>query len=166
MREKAICMNGIFNKVFTGILAAQSQHPNKTFYLQPYRKEYIAHLRDNIPSIADPVTLYASVAQGDESIPQGHEKIYYTAEIVDWKDTEKLSREEHERLKGTLALQDELGGLYSPRNLIGIRNLRYYKQPFLKSELRKYSDNEPLSVNTFRGHVYVKPLLSEPAIAD
>lgn len=95
MPEVALFMNGIYSGVLETILESQLAAPEETFYLQPFTGTAIKMLRDNTPSPAAPLTLYASVT-GDLN------KVAYTAQVVGWEDKTRMTARRQEEVTQTL----------------------------------------------------------------
>jgi hypothetical protein len=83
MKTEALFLNGVYEAVLQEILAVQAELPEQIMFLQPYKGEAIAKLRDNPPSVDDPMLLLMSLT-GD--LPTVH----YRAEIVGWDDKRHL----------------------------------------------------------------------------
>ncbi len=152
MADYDLFINGIFRSVLEEILETQSVNPDHTLFLQPYKGVPIAMLRDNPPSVEDPVKLYASTSDELGSVS-------YTAEIVGWEDKTKLSQGRRAEVERSLdSLQPNEGGLYnysssgkSSLNLISIRRLVKLLNPFPVAELIKASDDKPYGIRSQPG---------------
>lgn len=147
MRAQALFINGIYRSVLEEILRTHSVNAGRTLYLQPFDGRPIVMLRDNPPTVDDPVRLYASTT--DEL-----SHVSYSAEIVGWEDKTKLSRlrtrEINESIKsfqpGEECLYDHAKTPGKPSlNLIHIRSLVRLPAPFSVANLIKISDGEPFS---------------------
>lgn len=161
MKFEALFINGVFESVLKEILLIQQYLPEHIMFLQPFSSDPITHLRDNRPSVDDPMRLFLSITT---DLPTVH----YTAEIVGWYDKRKISEEERfvfNRLIWTL--QPNEGGLYDASpvgkpsvNLIHIRRLHKLNSPYSVTNLIKTSDNEPVSPDrtTAGGWAYVHNL--------
>lgn len=159
MRDEAIFINGVYESVLEEARNVQSLLPEQILYLQPYSGGAIAHLREDPPSAADPVRLYASITT-DLS------RVHYMAEIVGWEDKRELSHEKHVLLTRIIvALQPGETGLYdaaeadSPSvNLLYIRRLQRLDEPFGVENLIKTIDGTPVSPGraTAGGWAYVE----------
>ena len=152
MREQALFINGIFNTVLDEILEIQSVTPDKTLFLQPYSGSPIVMLRDNPPTIENPITLYASTTDNLATVS-------YTADIVYWEDKTLLDKSRHDAVDETIrSFQRQEGGLYDTppeskkpcRNLLSIQRLIKLPSPFTVANLIKISDDKPLSTNHTR----------------
>lgn len=152
MREQALFINGIFNTVLDEILEIQSVTPDKTLFLQPYSRSPIVMLRDNPPTIENPVTLYASTTDNLATVS-------YTADIVCWEDKTLLDKSRPDAVDETIrSFQRQEGGLYdtSPTtgklclNLLSIQRLVKLTSPYSVANLIKISDGKPLSTNRTR----------------
>ena len=160
MPEVALFMNGIYSGVLETILESQLTAPEETFYLQPFTGTAIKMLRDNTPSPAAPLTLYASVT-GDLN------KVAYTAQVVGWEDKTRMTQRRQEEViqalrkyqPGETGYNMDEAGLYNESgtpgkpsiNLIHIRRLFKYDPPFSVSRLIKTNDGNPLADNRTRG---------------
>jgi len=163
MPEVALFMNGIYSEVLESILESQLTAPEETFYLQPFTGTAIKMLRDNTPSPAAPLTLYASVT-GDLN------KVAYTAQVVGWEDKTRMTAGRRAQVTESLrkyqpgetgynmeeaGLYDESGTPGKPSiNLIHIRRLFKYDPPFSVSRLIKTNDGNPLSDIRTRGGLW------------
>ena len=106
-------------------------------------------LRDNPPTVEDPVRLYASTT--DEL-----SQVSYSADIVGWEDKTKLSRSRTRELNKIIeAFQPGEDNLYDyaktlgkpSLNLIHIRRLIRLPAPFSVANLIKISDGKSYSTN-------------------
>jgi hypothetical protein len=160
MKQEALFINGVFDGVLEEILLVQRHLPDQIMFLQPYRTDPITHLRDDQPTVEDPMRLFLSVTNNLATVS-------YSAEIVGWDDKRKLSKEERSALSRLIwTLQPNEGGLYNESpiegkeslNLIYIRRLSELPKPFPVSRLIKTSDSAPLSTGrtTAGGFSYVK----------
>lgn len=59
MRE-SIFLNGVYESVLEEILEAQRDHPDETFYLQPYSSRKIRQLVEHASTKDNPTPLYIS----------------------------------------------------------------------------------------------------------
>jgi hypothetical protein len=129
-------------------------------FLQPYRAEAIARLRDDPPSVDDPMRLLVSLTS---DLPTVH----YTAEIVGWDDKRHLDEQKRRVLNRLIwTLQPNEGGLYDAArgeggesvNLLHVRRVRRLRTPFSVSRLVNAGDGQPVSDRrtTAGGWVYVK----------
>jgi hypothetical protein len=162
MREEAIFLNGVYRAVLEDILKVQEHLPEHIMYLQPYSEAAIVRLRDNPPTIDDPVRLYLSTT--DELATVG-----YSAEIVAW-DNKTLIPEKRRRVITRLIymLQPTEPGLYNASgdgtgqstNLLHVRRLVRLVPGFSVTRLIKTSDLTPVSPNrsTAGGWSYVQRL--------
>ena len=149
MREQTLFINGIFRTVLDEILEIQSGTPEKILFLQPYSGLPIVMLRDNPPTIEDPVRLYASTTDDLATVS-------YTADIVCWEDKTLLDSSRRDAVDRTIkCFQRREGGLYekSPTtgrpclNLLSIQRLVKLVSPCSVANLTKISDGKPLSTN-------------------
>jgi 5-methylcytosine-specific restriction protein A len=159
MKSEALFINGVYQSVLEEILLVQRLLPEHIMFLQPYSSETITHLRDDRPSVDDPMRLFLSITT---DLPTVH----YSAEIVGWNDKRELFEEAcnvFNRLIWTL--QPNEGGLYNASrvkgkpsvNLLHIRRLHEVVPPFSVTRLIKTSDNMPVSPDrsTAGGWAYV-----------
>ena len=162
MRTWALFMNGIFSSVLDEVLKNQSQAPDKTLYLQPYRGNAIAMLRDNPPTVEDPVKLYVSTTDNLATVS-------YTADIVGWEDKTKLEPARRDEVDSIIRVfQPNENGLYdlSPTpgsqslNLLSIKGLVKLTSPFSVANLINDRRLEPLPTSRSRsgGWSYVRTL--------
>lgn len=165
MKPEALFINGVFDYVLEEILRIQSVLPEQILYLQPHSSRTMTKLRNDPPTIDDPMQLFLST-----TIDLGN--VCYKAEIVGWNDKRKLPKKKHRILNEIIAaLQPIEGDLYNlsnveggeSANLLYIRRLQRLAVPFSVSKLRKSSDGEPLSTarTTAGGWSYVKQSSSE-----
>ena len=159
MRPQALFFNGNFEGNLQCIADVQSILPEQILFIQPLMNRDIAYLRDNPPSVDDPVTLYASLFSDEK-------KISYTGEIVGWEIKSEISTEKRNAIEKILnALQPKEGGLYHQgRNLLQVRRV---EQSFLESNLIKISDGKPMQYSPRPGGFsYVYPLKDTPPSAE
>ena len=148
MRTDALFINGIFVNVLDDILKTPSDTPDRVLFLQPYSHRAIVMLRNNPPTIEDPVKLYLSTS-GELAI------VSYTAEIVGWEDKTQLTPERRDEVQGIIkSFQPSEGDLSSGEkpslNLLSIRRLVRLASPFSVANLIKVSDGKPFSTNRSR----------------
>ena len=151
MGTDALFINGIFVTVLNEILKTQFAKPDRILFLQPYSHQAIVMLRDNPPTIEDPVKLYLSTS-GELAT------VSYTAEIVGWEDKTQLTSERRDEVNGIIkSLQPSEGDLYDlpsgekpSLNLLSIWRLVRLDSPFSVGNLIKVSDGKPLSTNRSR----------------
>ncbi len=160
MKSEALFINGVYESVLEEILHVQRWLPEYLMFLQPYSSRAITHLRDDPPSIDDPMRLFLSVTT---NLPTVH----HSAEIVLWDDKRTLSEEKRNVLNRLIwTLQPNEGGLYNESpvegkpsvNLLSIRRLHKLASPFSVTELTKTSDDIPVSPDrtTAGGWAYVR----------
>jgi hypothetical protein len=147
MKTDALFLNGVYEAVLEEILAVQSVLPDQIMFLQPYKSHAIVRLRDDPPSVDDPMRLLISLTT---DLPT----VRYTAEIVGWDDKRRLPGTPRHRVLNRLicTLQPNEGGLYNLSqatdgesvNLLHIRRLRALASPFSVSRLCK-TDGEAVS---------------------
>jgi hypothetical protein len=53
MKAEALFLNGVYESVLEEVLQVQGALPEHIMFLQPYRNEAIAKLRDDPPSVED-----------------------------------------------------------------------------------------------------------------
>jgi hypothetical protein len=160
MKCDAIFLNGVYESVLEEILQVQGAIPEQIMFLQPYRNEAIAKLRDDPPSVDDPVLLLMSLTT---DLPTVH----YVAEIVGWEDKRTLPEPKRRVLNRLICtLQPNEGGLYDASrtetgesvNLLHVRRVRRLSKPFSVSQLLNAGDGQPISDKrtTAGGWLYVK----------
>ncbi len=153
-------MNGVYRSVLEEILAVHRHLPDQILYMQPHGSGRITKLRDDPPTIDNPTKIWIST--GDDL-----EHVSYTVEIVGWEDKTEMSDERRELIEKIIdRLQPNEGGLYnlantpgeSSLNLLHVRRMFKFNQPFSVSRLVKISNDEPLATNRTRGggHSYVR----------
>lgn len=162
MRDEAIFLNGVYEAVLKDILKVQEALPEHIMFLQPYAKSPIVRLRDNPPSVDDPVRLYLSTT---DDLPT----VTYAAEIVGWDDKAEISEQRRRVITRLIfTLQPTENGLYdasgdgtgTSTNLLHVRRMTRLDRGFSVEKLTKTSDNTPVSSNrsTAGGWSYVRPL--------
>jgi hypothetical protein len=160
MRPEALFLNGVYEDVLKEILQIQGTLPEHIMFLQPYRGEAIARLRDEPPSVDHPMRLLISLTT---DLPTVH----YAAEIVGWNDKRHLSEPKRRVLNRLICtLQPNEGGLYDAArgentesvNLLHVRRVRRLSKPFSVSQLVNAGDTQPVSDKrtTAGGWVYIK----------
>ena len=153
-------MNGVYRSVLEEILAVHKHLPDQILYMQPHGSGQITKLRDDPPTIDKPTKMWISTG-GDL------QHVSYAVEIVGWEDKTEMSDERHQLIESIInLLQPEEGGLYdmvdepgeSSVNLLHVRRMFEFNEPFSVSRLVKISDGQPLSTNRTRGggHSYVR----------
>ena len=149
-------MNGVYRSVLEEILAVHKHLPDQILYMQPHGSGQITKLRDDPPTIVKPTKMWIST--GDDL-----QHVSYAVEIVGWEDKTEMSDERHQLIESIInLLQPEEGGLYdmvdepgeSSVNLLHVRRMFEFKEPFSVSRLVKISDGKPLSTNRTRGGGY------------
>lgn len=159
MGSDVLFLNGVYEAVLKEILKVQQVLPEQIMFLQPYKNEAIAQLRDNPPSVDAPMRLLMSLTT---DLPT----IHYMAEIVGWDDKRTLSGDRQRVLNRLVyTLQPDEGGLYDASgavtgesvNLIHVRRARRIRTPFSVSQLVNVTDGQRLSDKrtTSGGWVYV-----------
>ena len=134
------------------MLNIQEQDKSIRLFMQPYSGFPIKDLKDDPPSPMNPVLLYLSTNED-------FARVSWQAEIIGWKDKQKLSEEEQEQIDGEARRYDS--GLYGIDegmvNLLQLRNLVNLDAGFSVTELTKTKDGGSVSENAFRsGWVYVR----------
>ncbi len=160
MKSEALFMNGVHETTLYEILEIQSILPEQILFLQPFSGSPIARLRDDTPTVDDPMRLFMSITN-DLSV------VHYTAEIVGWDNKLNLSDAKRFILDKLLkTLQPDEGGLYDAAragdgksvNLLHIRRLQHLKSPFGVEHMIKTSNSLPVADGrtTAGGYSYVK----------
>ena len=146
MRETAIFMRGNYESNLQEIADVHAVLPEQILFIQPHRKDRIAYLRDNTPSVDDPVTMYCSTSDEVNTV-------HFTAEVVGWDDKEKLSPQKREMIEKVVrTLQPGEGGVFEGAcNLLHVRRLVRVESPFDMAKLVKISDNKPLAPHGWQG---------------
>ena len=153
-------MNGVFRSVLDEILKVHRQLPDQILYMQPHGPGQISKLRDDTPTIDKPTKMWIST--GDDL-----QHVSYAVEVVGWEDKTQMSERRHQLIESIInLLQPNEGGLYnmvddpgvSSVNLLHVRRMFKFNQPFPVSRLIKISDGKPLAINRTRGggHAYVR----------
>ncbi len=147
MTLQGLFIRGIFSSVLEEIWHTHVKQPDRTLYLQPYRGDAIKMLRDNPPTIRNPIRLYVSTSEDPATVS-------YTADIVGWENKTNLTqarrREIEEVIKsfqpGEEYLYDNSKTPGKPSlNLVHIRGLVKLPSPFSVTNLIKISDDKPWS---------------------
>ncbi len=160
MRDTALYINGIFRDVFEDILTAQTNNPNRHYYLQPYAGYPISYLRDNPPAHNDWVSVYASVSDDLH-------KVHYAARLIRWEDKRTIPSEKRARILAELReYQPSECGMPDPGhvegdtgiNLLYVTRVQKIDRPFNVGELTLKSKNRPLLPREVAGGLaYVLP---------
>lgn len=174
---KALFLNGVYESVLEEILNSQTKYKNDINYLQPHSTQVISLLKNEQPSIDEPIPVYISTTINLD-------KICYKGEIVRWEDKGTLSEERLKALNSHIAnyqineveiyLVNDKREQY--RNLISITRLKKLSNFYTTSILTKVNGNTPLKPRTQAGgwaFVYAlsdtfesgKPILEEELIA-
>ena len=137
-------MNGVYRSVLEELLGVHRHLPNQILYMQPHGPRPIRQLRDDPPTIDKPTKMWIST--GDDL-----QHISYTVEIIGWEDKTQMSDE-----NGLYNMSDDPGT--SSLNLLHVRRMFKFTEPFSVSRLIKISDGRPLATNRTRGggHSYVR----------
>ena len=151
MRDEALFLNGVYESVLKEILLVQKHMPEQVMFLQPYKGRAIVHLRDNRPTLKEPMELYISTTENLSLIK-------YEAQIVGWDDKKKLRQTKRRRVINRLiwTLQPEEGGLYDKSangsvNLLHIRRLKVLPKGFSVGRLTKTIDGTSVLPRTTSG---------------
>lgn len=161
MRDEALFMNGVYRGTLEEILEIQAELPEHIMYLQPYSGSAIAHLRDDPPSIEEPMLLVLSVTDDLATV-------HYAAEIVGWDDKTRLSEAKQSVLNRVIRLLQpveeklyDASGTDDGRsvNLLYVRRVRRVHHPFSVTRLIKTEDGTPVSDRrtTAGGWTYIQP---------
>jgi hypothetical protein len=147
MKGEALFLNGVYESVLEEILEVQGELPEQIMFLQPHSGHRIVRLREDPPTVDDPMRLLISRTT---DLPT----VRYTAEIVGWDDKGLLASTRRQQVINRLiwTLQPDEGGLYNLSstadgesvNLLHIRRLRKLATPFSVSCLIK-TEGGPLS---------------------
>ena len=159
MRDETLFLNGVYKSMLKEILLVQEEMPEQIMFLQPYKSSSIVHLRDDPPTLDEPMQLYISTR---ENLPT----IKYEAEIVGWDNKREMPRAKRRVISRLIwTLQPEEGGLYDKSatakgsvNLLHIRRLRELTKAFSVERLTKKSDGKRVSPKrtTSGGWTYVE----------
>ncbi len=152
MSSTAIFYRGMYKDQLERMANVQERKKSIRLFMQPYSRSPIAELRDDPPNSANPVTLYISTNEDFATVA-------WRAEIIDWRDKQKLSAEKQQQIDKEVRHYDS--GLYGIEegmvNLLQLRNLVNLAPGFSVVELTKINGGRPVSKNAFRsGWVYVK----------
>lgn len=154
MREKALFMSGNYKDNLQKIADVQAEDPEQVLFIQPHGNRRIAYLRNNPPSVDDPVTMYCSTSK-EKNV------VHFTGEVVGWDDKTTISPQKRAEIDGIITTkQAPEPGVYDVGvNLIHVRRLVRVDPPFSVEKLVKVSDDKPLATNNFRsGFSYVHRL--------
>jgi len=142
-QEKALLLNGVFKEVIEEIITSQSNHPNKTFYLQPHTSTNIKYLREGDFSELNSTRLLLTTTDNLNNVT-------YECKVVGWRDKQEISPSELRVLnKNITLLQPSEKEIYQTqsgsvcKNLIYIKDMRELICPFDINKLIKESNNEP-----------------------
>ena len=158
MSIQGIFINGVYSGVLSDIYQVQRLVPEQILYLQPYSGQRIVELSDHPPTIDRPVRLFLSLT---DDLPT----VRYTCEIVAWNDKRELAGRKREIIETVIrSFQPTENGVYAAQrgvqcvNLLSVWRMRELSKPFSVAELRKATDEQPVSTNrqTAGGWVYVK----------
>ena len=153
-------MNGVYRSVLEELLGVHRHLPNQILYMQPHGPRPIRQLRDDPPTIDKPTKMWISA--GDDL-----QHISYAVEIIGWQDKTQMSNDRRKLIESIIKLpQPGEGGLFnmaddpgaSSLNLLHVRRMFKFTEPFSVSRLIKISDGKPLATNRTRGggHSYVR----------
>ena len=157
MRKMALFMSGNYESNLQKIADVQADQPEQILFIQPHGSRRIAYLRNNPPSVYDPVTMYCSTSK-EKNV------VHFVGEVVGWDDKEKLSPQKREEISEVITTkQAPEPGVYGVGvNLLHIRRLVRVEPPFDVAKLVKTSNNEPLNHKVQPGGFsYVKPLADD-----
>lgn len=152
MSTTAIFYRGMYKEQLKRMRHVQDRDKSIRLFLQPYSRLAIAKLRDDPPTLINPVTLYLSTNEE-------FAKVAWRAEVIDWRDKRELSAEERQKVDREVRHYDsDLYGIDEGMvNLIQVRNLVHLDPGFSVIELTKINGGGAVSENAFRsGWVYVK----------
>lgn len=163
--DYALYLNGVFEVGLREILGVHSSEPDRTCYLQPHGADEIKKLREEPPSLTNPVKIYISTTTNLTHIS-------YCAEIIGWENKSSIS---DSRIKGLndhiRQYQPEEGSIYmeingkTPVNLISVINLRRLEVRMPVGKLKKVDNGGNLGVRTQPGgYSYVVPLEIEQSV--
>ena len=147
MTLQGLFIRGIFSSVLEEIGRTHLVQPDRTLYLQPYRGDTIRMLRDNPPTIRNPVRLYLSTSEDPATVS-------YSADIVGWENKLELTRSRKLEIEAIIkslqprekCLYDSSKTLGKPSlNLVHIQRLVKLSSPFSVTNLIKISDGKPYS---------------------
>ena len=147
MTLQGLFIRGIFSSVLEEIGRTHREQPDRTLYLQPFSGDAIRMLRDNPPTIRNPVRLYVSTAEDPATVS-------YSADIVGWENKLELTRSRKLEIEATIksnqpgekCLYDHSKTPGRPSlNLVHIRRLVKLSSPFSVTNLIKISDDKPYS---------------------
>ena len=152
MAATAIFYRGMYKHQLEQMLITQEQDKSIRLFMQPYSEFPIKELKDDPPSPRNPVHLYLSTNED-------FARVSWRAEIIEWKDKQKLSEKEQQQIDREVRHYDS--GLYGIDegmvNLLHLRNLVNLDAGFSVTELTKTKDGGSVSENAFRsGWVYVR----------
>ena len=159
--SSALFINGVFEATLNEILAAQTEAPSGTFFLQPYAGEKIKLLAETGPTSKNPITLYLTVT---DSLAFAS----FRAKIVGWNDKREISEAErtklNQRIQVTQPTEKEIYltvGKGKPCvNLIYVTQLERLQEPIPVSCFIKVRNLQPLKRRTRAGgwsYVYEQP---------
>ena len=159
MTPEAVYLNGVYDAVLRDICAVQRLLPDHIMFLQPYKAQAIALLRDSPPSVEYPRLLLASTTEDLGNVT-------YVGEIVGWEDKTTIGAEKRALITRLLKLlQKTEDGVYDASavpgkqsvNLLYVRRLRPI-HPLPVTSLLNVKDGQPLAKRTTAGGwVYVAP---------
>ena len=147
MTLQGLFIRGIFSSVLEEIRRTHLEQPDRTLYLQPYRGDPIKMLRDNPPTMRNPVRLYLSTSEDPATVS-------YTADIVGWENKLELSQSRKLEIEAIIkSVQPGEKCLYNKSktpgrpslNLVHIRRLVKLPSLFGVTNLIKISDGKPYS---------------------
>ena len=154
MREKALFMSGNYKDNLQKIADVQAEDPEQVLFIQPHGNRRIAYLRDNPPTVDDPVTMYCSISKEMN-------QVHFVGEVVGWDDKTTISPQKRAEIDEIITTkQAPEPGVYDVGvNLIHVRRLVRVDPPFSVAQLVKISDKKPLSTKKWTaGFSYVRRL--------
>jgi len=160
MKTESLFINGVYEETLKEISTIQSVLPEQILFLQPFSGSPITKLRDDTPTVDEPMRLFMSITTDLAAV-------HYIAEIVGWDDKSNLSARKRFILNRLITtLQPNEGGLYNASrtgdgqsiNLLHIRRLRHIAPAFEVGHMLKTSDGMPVSDRrtTAGGFSYVR----------
>jgi len=154
--KEALFLNGVYEDGLEEIIKAQTKDDGLVCYLQPYKADTIAILRESDSLENNPLDLYISTTSNLNFIG-------YTAQIVGWEDKRELVNnkkrlaELNKHIRENQPIEEGIY-FYSDEektkecvNLIAIKNLKKISNPLPVKNLIKVSDNKPHKPRTRAG---------------
>ncbi len=152
MKDIGLLFYGVFNEVLKEIQKAQQNNEGLVCYLQPYTSDVIKLLRDESPSLNNPIKLYLTTSDNLNNI-------VYECHVVGWEDKQTLSSDRIEKLNTHITLHQPGEKEIYPKtkngkpckNLIHIKKLIKREIPIDINNLIKVSDNKSCKHKTRAG---------------